>query len=732
MLLREKSSRAPRSRCRRRVRCLRLEPLESRQLMAGSPALPGTTVLLEAEPNDTLDVAQSLGDLSGAASSEVIGTIGNSPAGQADVDWYEFTLDRPASVQLSVGPQSTSSSFRPVVSLYNSDRFDFGDPYDPLGHRLLDQNDASLHAGPAAMNRLLGAGTYFVAVSGAGNRDFHPMMANSGLPGQVGGYDLSVSTADLGGQPGDGPTVLTAEPAPGAILGTSPLVIRIDLSGPLDPWTILAGQNARLIFSSDGAFTQDGQDVALASVNFSTTINELQLFPARALAPGQYEVVLAGKTDPAAMTLVDLAATPLGADANHPLGQDFAYSFCVNGIEGNIGINPSADDSPATSHDLGDVTDRGLVRVDGVIGADPFYDSSNPDPSYNPGNDVNLYHFQVHGPGRFALVAEVFAGRIGSPLDPGASLYRLGPDGHTLQFVAGNNNTANPAQTTDVNEPLFSDSALFAGLTDGDYYLAVSTAWNTPSPTEGQPVDATGLFDPAVSHSGSLGFGTGPYVLTLMVQPAPNPPRVIDSSPLPGATLDASPQTLTVQFNEPVNLRQMAFAAYQQETGEDPLPAVYVQTSMGVKYFPRLQSYDAATNTATFLMLDRLPSGSYELHLSGPGGVTDLGGNPISGNESSPDHVIEFQVKAADPGLVFDRSAGFQLALPPDTGNTLDLGVLYPHELQARITLDHATTGNQESVPSSTGTSFGFRCCRTDITISCSREVTCQREFNSR
>ena len=65
-----------------------------------------------------------------------------------------------------------------------------------------------------------------------------------------------------------------------------------------------------------------------------------------ALAPGQYEVVLAGKTDPAAMTLADLAATPLGADANHPLGQDFAYSFCVNGIEGNIGVNASADDTP--------------------------------------------------------------------------------------------------------------------------------------------------------------------------------------------------------------------------------------------------------------------------------------------------------------------------------------------------------------------------------------------------
>ena len=348
-------------------------------------------------------------------------------------------------------------------------------------------------------------------------------------------------------------------------------------------------------------------------------------------------------------------------------------------------------------------------RVDGVIGADPFYDSLNFDPGFNPGNDVNLYHFQVHGPGRFAFAAEVFAGRIGSPLDPGVSLYRLGPDGHTLQFVEGNNNTYNPAQTTDLNEPLYTDSALFAGLTEGDYYLAVSTAWNTPSPSELQPVDAQGLFDPTVSHSGSLGFGTGPYVLTLLVHPMPNPPRVIDSSPVQGETLDASPQTLTVQFSEPVNLRQMAFAAYQQETDEDPLPAVYVEGSSGVKYFPRLVSYDAATNTATFLMLDRLPSGSYGLHLSGPAGLTDLGGNPISGNGSTGDYVIDFQVKAADPGLVSDGSSGFHLAVPADTGNCLDLGVLYPHELQAGITLDRAASGNQESVPSASGDQYRFQ-----------------------
>ena len=57
---------------------------------------------------------------------------------------------------------------------------------------------------------------------------------------------------------------------------------------------------------------------------------------------------------------------------------------------------------------------------------------------------MDLYHFQIIGPGRYAMLAEVFAGRIGSPLDPGISLYELDPSTGQLVFLAGDNNTVNP------------------------------------------------------------------------------------------------------------------------------------------------------------------------------------------------------------------------------------------------------------------------------------------------
>jgi hypothetical protein len=167
------------------------------------------------------------------------------------------------------------------------------------------------------------------------------------------------------------------------------------------------------------------------------------------------------------------------------------------------------------------------VQVPGVIGNDPFYnpansaDPFNPDPLYNPGNQVNLYRFHVEGTGTYALTAEVFADRIGSPLDPGVSLFQMDSTGQ-LQFVAGNNNTYDTVRADDgFSEPLYNDSVLYATLKPGDYYLAVTTGSNTPSPLEGLPPGSPGLFDPNVSHSGTAGWGTGPYV----GRPSPSPRR---------------------------------------------------------------------------------------------------------------------------------------------------------------------------------------------------------------
>src|SRR5262249_52408871 len=156
----------------------------------------------------------------------------------------------------------------PVLSLYNNDPFDFADLYDPLGHRLLAQAEGA-SGSVTTLSQALAPGTYFVAVSGAGNRDFHPLVPNSGYPGRPGDYSLQLTATDLGLLSTDGPVVLATSPGTGSALDRSPLVIRVDLSGPLDPGTVLAGQTVRLTFNSTGAFGDGDLDVPLTSVSYS-------------------------------------------------------------------------------------------------------------------------------------------------------------------------------------------------------------------------------------------------------------------------------------------------------------------------------------------------------------------------------------------------------------------------------------------------------------------------------
>ena len=145
-----------------------------------------------------------------------------------------------------------------------------------------------------------GSGSYDVAVSGAGNLYFHPLMAGSGYDGSTGA--LQPTRLGAGARPRHrrGPALLASDPTAGASLASSPLAIRLDLSGPLDPTTVAAGSTVRLLYSATGTFG-DGNDVdvPLASVNFSTTVNELQLFPQAALEPGDYRVVLSGDSSSA-------------------------------------------------------------------------------------------------------------------------------------------------------------------------------------------------------------------------------------------------------------------------------------------------------------------------------------------------------------------------------------------------------------------------------------------------
>src|SRR5262249_32763744 len=156
----------------------------------------------------------------------------------------------------------------PVVSLYNSDTNDFSDPYDPLGHRLLAQVAAA--GGTSDLSRPLAAGTYYVAVSGAGNLDFHPFLADSGYPGRPCAYTLALTETAPPLQATDGPIVLASDSAAGAQLTGSPLVIRLSLSTPLDPNSVQQDQTVRLTYNPTGAFGGPNDvDLALAGVNYT-------------------------------------------------------------------------------------------------------------------------------------------------------------------------------------------------------------------------------------------------------------------------------------------------------------------------------------------------------------------------------------------------------------------------------------------------------------------------------
>jgi hypothetical protein len=663
---------------------LSVETLETRCLPSIA-SWPGfLNPVPETDPTDTLDKAQNLGDLSVTPRAEAVGTIGSGAAGPADVDWYSFHLDHAANVTLASPPAHAGGHSVTTLSLYNSDLNDPNDPYDTIGHTLIGQADSADQAGGAQIDQRLAPGTYYVAVSGSGNHYIYPFLAGSGADGATGHYGLLITAADLRLGANDGPAVLTTDPQPGAALDRSPFIIRVDVSGPLNPQTVSAGTTIQLLGNVNGTFG-DGNDrvVPLASAVLNPAGTKLLIAPAAPLAPGYYEVVLTGDSSANSQFLADPNGIPLGANSSRPLGANFSYTFHVLGNEGSPGSS-TADDTPATAHQLGDVSNLPLRQISGAIGTDS--DPSAPMP-FDP-NDVDLYHFRISDPGQHAFIAEVFAGRIGSPLFAGLSLFKAGANGQ-LQLLASNSGTLNGTPATNGTVPLFNDPVLYAGLTQGDYYLAVSGLGNVPytDPLLG-PTPGNGVFDPTISHSGQGGFTTGPYLLNLHVNPDNTPPKVLGTTPLEGDALGAPPTNLLVQFSKPMNLQQASFAESQQ-TGQIGLNSVYILAADGTKYYPRLLSYDSSTQQAQFIMLDGFPNGAYQLHLSssGPYGLADLAGNSLVGNDASGDYVVHFSVNGPPRGTNGNPLQWYDHEPNDSVSQPQDLGVLFPHELQTGVTI---------------------------------------------
>ncbi len=419
--------------------------------------------------------------------------------------------------------------------------------------------------------------------------------------------------------------------------------------------------------------------------------------------------MLSGDSSGGAAVLASPSGVPLDENAAHPAGANESLSFEVEGIDDVVGATVS-DDTAATARQLGDVAGAGLIQVNGAIGVDPFFnpnlspDPYSPPPQLTPANQVDVYHFEITEPGRYAMVAEVFAGRIGSPLQPGLSLYELDPSTGQLVFVDGNIGSLNPTEGTDGSVPLFSDPVLSDSLAAGDYYLAVAGAGNTPAPVQGQPFGSQGLFNPNQPGSAQNGWSTGPYVLNLCVLAMPAP-QVIASSPSSGQVLDAAPTQLTVQFSEPMNITELAFQAFETSY-QQALPQIYIEATDGAKYYPRFLAYNYDTNLATFQMLDALPNGSYGLHLAGWDGLTNIGGIPLYGNELNGDYVIPFEVDGPSRDITGNMTDGYMVDAVAGDGVPQDVGTLFPDELQAGVTIVRGPAAATSPAPAATGDEY--------------------------
>ncbi|MFM9960259.1 MAG: DVUA0089 family protein [Planctomycetaceae bacterium] len=599
------------------------ESLEIRNLLSATwPGLLDPQA--EAEPNDTLDDAQDVGQVSSGEVVEFVGMIGRPspsdsddlsrdrqgaelspdrsplPDGRGsnssypprdsatnqttDVDWIRFTLAAAGRVQIQSLPDAGGANAPVVLTLYG-DRLAEFDPTVPLQHRSLGRQESNANDSARPVDLRLEAGTYFLAISGAGNRFFHPFVADSGVAGETTDYGVRIA--------------------------------------------VTSGQ--------------------------APTGNQDQFAPV---------------------------------------------------TESRL----SGDDTFATASDLGDLTAIERLQVTGLIGDDRFYnvDSTNPF-AMNPAADVDLYRFSITGDGTFGLIAASFAGRFGSPLDSALTLFRA-DDAGALQLVATNNDSLNSVESTNGLLPFFSDPVLFAGLSAGEYFLAVSSSGNDAQ------FGPDGIFDPQVAHSGLSGGSVGNYVLDLSVYADDVAPQVVGHVfNVPGLgevelserhveNVPHAPTQLNLQFSEPVNVQQLANSAFTS-VSPNTIRAVFIEGTDGTRYFPRLQSYDTATETARFLLLDRLPNGDFELHVSGGAGLSDFAGNAIVGNDASGDFVTRFTVSdttvAADVALRTNASGN-------DSFETAqDLGVLFPHELQAGIQLirDAATNAAQ---PADTADFFRF------------------------
>ncbi len=609
-----------------------LEPLEDRRLLS---------VTTEIEPNDTVTHAQSMGNFNNQ-SVDISGFAGDGASGAKDVDFYQITLAQATHLTLTV-TGTDSANLNAVVGLYNTDLGNSFDPSVYSGHRLLEQSVGA--NGSATLSRDIAPGTYYVAISGEGNRYFFPLLQNSGRDGQTGAYLLHIDGAAIPSPSSvlstDFKDVTTFDANNFPIVHTPPQVLHVDMSGPLDP-------NADIQL-----YDIDYNPIAFSS-SFSTTASELQIKPSQALAPNTYQLFT--------------------YDSNSNLVIELY--FTVDGISGDT--SGHAPDTVDHARDLGSLSGNGAATfATGTIGDNSLYTplDSNGNAVLDPAiadvaNQVDVYHFTISGSaGRpFDFVADASAGRIGSGLDPAMTLFRM-QNGAPVAIAGSGNVADNTAAEVEsgggtATFPYYFESHIAISLTPGDYYLAIGSGNNYADPTAPRDFGASGVFDPLVSQSSLAGNSTGPYVLS--VSATSTPPTITSTDHATFTTGAAGSFTITTSGSGTVAL---------DDTGSLPAGVLFTDNGDG---------------TATLAGTPAAAMGAqYPITITASNGVApdDTQSFTLTVNQAasifSADHVT-FTV--GSPGNFTIRASGFPIATLSGSG-ALPVGVAFTDNGDGTATL---------------------------------------------
>jgi hypothetical protein len=160
-----------------------------------------------ADANGTFDGSTIGVTLNGTNPVTLFGALGidgiGTQVGNNDVDLYKFTVDSLGTITIELKPSSQSSQFVPLNDTFtfntlsdNSPNLQDVDTFLRLfdaNKQQIDFDDNSGDGNFSKLTKILAPGEYFVGVSGAGNDDYDPDIANSGKPGATGNYAISFS-----------------------------------------------------------------------------------------------------------------------------------------------------------------------------------------------------------------------------------------------------------------------------------------------------------------------------------------------------------------------------------------------------------------------------------------------------------------------------------------------------------------------------------------------------------